>query len=117
MKITTVNSQVSVSDQIHSNDIATLSDLGVTTIICNRPDGEAADQPSVEEITAAANARNIVVVNLPFTAGKMPDSAVLVFREIMGSGQRIHAYCRTGNRSSMIFDAANRSGQSTAPAL
>ena len=92
MKITTVNSQVSVSDQIHSNDIATLSDLGVTTIICNRPDGEAADQPSVEEITAAANARNIVVVNLPFTAGKMPDSAVLVFREIMGSGQRIHAY-------------------------
>ena len=117
MKITTVSSQVSVSDQIQSNDIATLADLGVTTIICNRPDGEAADQPSVEEITAAANARNIVVVNLPFTAGKMPDSAVLVFREIMGSGQRIHAYCRTGNRSSMIFDAANRSGQSTAPAL
>ena len=54
MKIITVSETFSVSDQIRIEDIAQLAEQGVQLIICNRPDGEAADQPSVNSIAEAA---------------------------------------------------------------
>jgi len=56
MKITILSDRFSVSDQIHSEDLAKLAEQGVELIICNRPDGEAADQPNVNSIAQAAAA-------------------------------------------------------------
>lgn len=113
MNITALNAQVSVSDQIHAADIKTLADQGVKVIVCNRPDGEAADQPSFAEISAAAAEHNISTLSLPFTAGQMDEKLAVEFGELLAGGERIHAYCRTGNRSTQLFNAA---GGSTAPA-
>ena len=47
MDIKTVNEEFSVSAQIDLDDLKLLSERGVRSLICNRPDGEAADQINV----------------------------------------------------------------------
>jgi sulfide:quinone oxidoreductase len=57
MDIKQVNDEFSVSAQITPDDVLILADKGIKSVICNRPDGEAADQVNVTEIeTAASNA-------------------------------------------------------------
>jgi sulfide:quinone oxidoreductase len=46
MSIYQLSDTVSVSSQIRSDDVANLADMGFTTIICNRPDGEDCGQKS-----------------------------------------------------------------------
>ena len=103
MKIITVSETFSVSDQIRIEDIAQLAEQGVQLIICNRPDGEAADQPSVNHIAEAAAAKNIELIHMPFVAGGLTDDTTARFRELMASNLKTHAYCRTGNRSLQLW--------------
>ena len=55
MDIKKINSKLSVSPQIDAKDLAAIAKLGFRSIICNRPDGEGADQPTFKEIETAAN--------------------------------------------------------------
>ena len=57
MEIRQVNSRFSVSGQINVDEVATLAAQGVRSLICNRPDGEAPDQPNVAEIEAISRDR------------------------------------------------------------
>ena len=59
MEIKRINDHVSVSGQISPDDIPALKAAGFTTIVNNRPDGEAPDQPSGAEIEAAAKAAGL----------------------------------------------------------
>ena len=54
-----VHDRLSVSPQISAADIAQAKAQGFTTIINNRPDDEAPDQPSSAEIEAAAKAAGL----------------------------------------------------------
>ena len=105
MKLTTLDAQLSVSSQIQPQDLSELAAQGFVLIVCNRPDGEAADQPSVESITQAAAKLGIELVNLPFTSGHMTEKLVAEFSEVMGRGLKTLAYCRTGNRSTQLWQA------------
>jgi sulfide:quinone oxidoreductase len=105
MKITTLSDKFSISDQIQSEDIAELAEQGVQLIICNRPDGEAADQPSVESITRAAAALNIELIHMPFAAGQLTEELVAGFQQKLSGNLKVHAYCRTGNRSTQLYQA------------
>jgi sulfide:quinone oxidoreductase len=49
-----VNATLSVSPQITPESISELSAGGFKSIICNRPDGDGADQTAFAEIEAAA---------------------------------------------------------------
>ena len=53
LEIKQLNDAFSVSSQISTEDVKALADRGVKSLICNRPDGEAADQVNVSEIEAA----------------------------------------------------------------
>lgn len=111
MNITTLNSQVSVSEQLHSNELAALKEQGIEVIICNRPDDEAADQPSFSSIAEAAQALGMAAEHIPFSGSEMTEEQVAQFKQLVDSGQRIHAYCRTGNRSTQIWKRATDAGQ------
>ena len=50
MEIKRITDKVSVSPQITAADVADIKKAGFRAIICNRPDGEGADQPSFEEL-------------------------------------------------------------------
>ena len=46
--------QVQISGQIQLTDLDALKAAGIGTVINNRPDGEAPDQPSSQEVEAKA---------------------------------------------------------------
>ena len=104
MQIRTLNGQFSVSSQIDAGDIAEIVRLGFRSLICNRPDGEEADQPSFAEIEAAATAAGIEARYIPVSAGSMHDAHAEAFgRTLLELPGPVLAYCRTGTRSSVLW--------------
>ncbi len=104
MDIKTIHAQLSVSPQISAADVATLAQAGFKSIICNRPDGEAGDQPSHQEIEAAAVAAGLNFRYLPAETGKVQDEHGTQFGELMQAlPGPVLAYCRTGTRSTTMW--------------
>lgn len=108
MDITSLDEQTSISQQITPEDIDTLSQQGIEIIICNRPDNESADQTPFDRIKAAANNKGIEAIHIPFVGSKMQDQDVINFVALLGQNKKIHAYCRTGNRSKTIWSSATK---------
>ena len=103
-----LDKNVSVSGQVTPEDIAAYAEQGVEIIVCNRPDNEVSDQPSYDSIAAAALMAGLQVVNIPFAGGQMQPEQAVEFADLMESGKRIHAYCRTGNRSTQLWNTAKQ---------
>ena len=110
MRIMTLNTTLTVSAQVEIEELAELKANGVTSLVCNRPDGESQDQVAFETLSAAAEALGIRVVNLPFKLGEQTDAQVQKFADLLEEAQakseKVHAYCRTGNRSTCLWSAA-----------
>ncbi|MGX0904862.1 sulfide:quinone oxidoreductase [Roseovarius sp. MBR-79] len=104
MDIKKITDALSVSPQIAPGDLAAIKAAGFRAVICNRPDGEGADQPNFEEIEAAARAQGLEARYLPITAGMVRDQDAGDFgralRELPGP---VLAYCRTGTRSATLW--------------
>ncbi|MEE4014196.1 TIGR01244 family sulfur transferase [Roseibium sp. FZY0029] len=99
-----INSQISVAPQVKPEDMADFAQQGFRSVICNRPDGEGADQPSFEEIEAAAQKLGLEARYLPIVAGKVGDEDAEEFGRLMESLPKpILAYCRTGTRSATLW--------------
>ncbi|WP_246133185.1 TIGR01244 family sulfur transferase, partial [Paracoccus aurantiacus] len=95
-----ISPKATVSPQIAAMDMAAIKAAGYRAIICNRPDGEGADQPSFEEIEAAAKAEGIETRYVPVESGMVTDQDVAAFGQALAEVQRpVLAYCRTGTRS------------------
>ena len=119
MKKTTLDENFSVSGQISPEDLRELNELGVQLVVCNRPDGEAAEQPAFAEIQTVAGALGMETVQIAFGAGQMAQSQVSELARLLASGRKIHAYCRSGTRSKMLWEAARQApvaGKISAPA-
>mgnify|MGYP005989513581 CR=1 FL=1 len=100
-----ITNQYSVSEQITLEDVDTLAEAGVTLIICNRPDHEEEGQLSFSSIAERAKEKNIAALHIPFVAGQMEETTVEAFAQAISGANNIHAYCRTGNRSNLIWEA------------
>ena len=61
-----VSQRFAVAPQIALGDIPAISSMGYRHIINNRPDGEEPDQPTSEEIEAAARKEGMTYVHAPF---------------------------------------------------
>ena len=104
MDIKTITAKVSVSPQITAEDLKDIAAQGYRAIICNRPDGEGADQPSFEEVEAAAKAVGIEARYVPVQSGMVRDEDVVAFGAALKEIQRpVLAYCRTGTRSATLW--------------
>lgn len=101
-----ITDRFSVSNQITPADVANLAEAGVSLIVCNRPDGEAANQPPFSAINAAAEQAGISAVAIAFKSGELRKEQLNDFREMLAGKENIHAYCRTGNRSFSVYAAA-----------
>lgn len=104
MDIKTLTAGLSVSPQIAPEDVAAIKAAGFRAIICNRPDGEGADQPTFEEIAKAAKDAGLEAAYLPIVSGKVRDEDAKAFdtalTELPGP---VLAYCRTGTRSATLW--------------
>lgn len=99
--------QISLSGQLSVDDIKTLAEQGVKSIVNNRPDHEAPDQPTSEQIAAACQAHNIAYQHIAFAGGAMEMAHVEAFADFFNHSQRpLHMFCRTGNRSNALLQKA-----------
>jgi cysteine desulfurase len=74
-------------------------------VICNRPDVESADQPSFEEIAAAARELGLEARYLPIEPNQIGDAEVGAFGALVDALPKpILAYCRSGNRAGMLWN-------------
>ena len=111
MELKKISPSFTVSPQISPETIPAIAAEGFRAIICNRPDGEGADQPSFEAIEGAANAAGLETRYIPVQSGMISDDDVDAFKSAMQSLEGpVLAYCRTGTRSAMLwsFGEANK---------
>jgi len=118
MEIKTINAEISVAPQITPDEVQKLAVQGFRALICNRPDGEAADQPNFSEIEAAAKKAGLEIRNLPVVSGKVSDQDAADFGAAMQELPRpILAYCRTGTRSATLWSLSQANRMSVADIL
>jgi uncharacterized protein (TIGR01244 family) len=114
LELKRINDHISVSGQIQPEDVATLKDLGFTTIINNRPEGESPDQPEGAEIEAAANAAGLQYHAIPLgREGVNPDLVARTKAVLEGSDGKVFAFCRSGTRSTTLW-ALSQAGEAPA---
>ncbi|MAJ64854.1 MAG: TIGR01244 family phosphatase [Alphaproteobacteria bacterium] len=104
MELKKISGNLTVSPQISVSDIAALKAGGFRSIICNRPDGEGADQPTFDEIEAAAKAAGIETRYIPIKSGMVRDEDAEDFGKALDElPAPTLAYCRSGTRSATLW--------------
>ncbi|MDP4002691.1 bifunctional protein tyrosine phosphatase family protein/NAD(P)/FAD-dependent oxidoreductase [Methylobacterium sp. NEAU K] len=95
---------LSVMGQIVPADLSDAARAGFRAVICNRPDGEGADQPNFQEIEAAARVVGLEARYLPVVSGKVSDEEAVAFGAALAALPKpVLAYCRTGTRSTTLW--------------
>lgn len=107
MELKQVNQDFYVAGQITVDDVAKIADQGIKTLICNRPDGEGADQPTIIEIEKAAQQYGLKVIYQPVTSGRITDQQVTEFKQLYQNAQKpVLAYCRSAMRAISLWALA-----------
>ena len=109
MKLMKASPKVTLSAQLSEPDLKGLADNGVELVICNRPDDESAGQLSFSVIQQSAEALGMEAVSIAFKTGEMRHQHIESFTRLLNTGKKIHAYCRTGNRSFCLYAAFHAS--------
>jgi len=93
-----------VSPQIEVADVEKLAQLGVKTIINNRPEAESDDQPHGWDIGEAAKKNGIEYFYLPITGSLLPRGQIERFQNIIVTAPGpILGFCKSGTRSVRIW--------------
>ena len=104
MELKRINDDVSVAPQISPDDMPALKAAGFTTVINNRPDGEAPDQPSSDTMKAAAEAAGLSYHFIPLGRdGVSPQMVEQTEAALEGSDGPVLAFCRSGTRSTTLW--------------
>ncbi|WP_175736209.1 aminotransferase class V-fold PLP-dependent enzyme [Burkholderia ambifaria] len=93
------------SRQITPAELKAIRNAGFRAVICNRPDGESADQPAFDEIAAAARELGLDARYLPVERDRIGDAEVDAFGALVDALPKpVLAYCRSGSRSGMLWN-------------
>ena len=107
MDIRKLDDTAAVTGQLRPKDIPEVKALGYRTVLCNRPDGEAEDQPLFEAVEAAARNSDLRAVCLPVPAQGPTETEIAALRSIWDNLPKpVLAYCRSGARSAALIQAA-----------
>ena len=100
-------SRVKVGPQIQVDDLAQLKSLGIEVVINNRPDGEVAGQPTHEDMAAAASELGLIYYFIPVSPAGLTEDNILATQAVLKETEGpVFAYCRSGNRSGILLQAA-----------
>ena len=107
MKVIKLTPNISVAHQLTEQDLEEAAAAGFRTIINNRPDGEAPDQPRSEDLAAAAEHLGLAYWHIPVVAGQISNDEVAAFRGILSEAKKpALAFCRSGMRSAALWALA-----------
>jgi uncharacterized protein (TIGR01244 family) len=111
----TVTEDISVAPQISVGDVEEAARQGFRTIINNRPDGEAPDQPTSGEMEAAAAAAGLAYYHLPVRGGPTPEQVETTQRILEEAAKPVLAFCRSGTRSIVTWALAEAASDARGP--
>ncbi len=102
-----IDDEVAVSGQITVEQVKAIAEAGYKSLICNRPDDEAADQTAAAEIEQAANSAGLVFRHIPVLSSGLTIENVQETQSALEELDRpIYAYCRSGARSTTVYNMA-----------
>jgi sulfide:quinone oxidoreductase len=108
-----LSARVFVSPQVDPGKLEALASAGFRSIVCNRPDGEEAGQPSWDEVSQAAERAGMQSRHIPVVPGAIGDEHVVQFRAALDQlPAPVLAYCRTGGRAATLW-ALSQTGSLT----
>lgn len=117
MDIRPLTGELSVCPQITAADCPAIAAAGFRAVVCNRPDGEGADQPTFDEIERAAREAGLAARYLPAESGKVTDAQGTAFGDLMAELPKpVLAFCRTGTRSATMW-ALSQAGRMPLPQI
>lgn len=109
MNFARLSDRYSVAPQIQPADVEFFAAQGFTIVICNRPDGEATDQPTAESIRAACENQGIEFHMIPMSGRDVDPDTVEQFLAVMrGASGPVLGYCRSGTRSAILWQIASQ---------
>ena len=106
MKYQALSAHYAVAPQIQPQDITAIKSDGFGVVICNRPDGEAADQATADSIREACEQAGLEFLFCVMNGPETNTADVDQLRTLLAGEKKIFAYCRTGNRSSIFYQKA-----------
>jgi uncharacterized protein (TIGR01244 family) len=107
MTVYRLSENCAVSSQIQPADVAAIAAEGFTTIICNRPDGEDFGQPTADDVATACDAHGVTFKMLPIDRNGLTMAMVEDFQSAVDASEGpVLAYCRSGQRSSVLWQAS-----------
>ncbi|AQZ51857.1 TIGR01244 family sulfur transferase [Martelella sp. FLE1502] len=109
MNIRPIDEFYAVSPQITPDQIAEIKAAGFKSIVCNRPDGEEPGQPTFAEIKQAAEDAGLYFAHVPVGGmGLTPEAVTGMVDALDDMEKPVLAYCRSGARSTRIYEEAKR---------
>lgn len=102
MDIRRITDDFSVAPQIGVADVAAIAAAGFRAVVCNRPDGEAEEQPLSGDVARAVTAAGMEWRMLPVRNIGAAD--VEAFGQLVGELPKpVLAYCRSGTRCTTLW--------------
>jgi len=107
MNATRITDDYAVAAQVLPNEVAAIAAKGFVAVICNRPDNEDPQQPLASEIAAECEKAGMTFHHIPVSRVPISESAISEHRRVVdASGGPVFAYCRSGHRSTVIWQAS-----------
>ncbi len=104
MDIRQVDDEYAVTGQISVEEIQAIKGMGFRSIVCHRPDGEAADQPAFAEIRAAAEGLGLEARQIPVgPMGVTQENVAAMVDALDEMARPMLGFCRSGARSTKIY--------------
>ena len=104
MDIRRITDELSVAPQISAQDVPAIAAAGFRAVICNRPDGEASEQPCCQEIADAVKAAGLAWRSQPVRSGGVTREDAVAFAALMDALPKpVLAYCRSGTRCATLW--------------
>ena len=111
MRVLELAPRVFVTGQVFEHDLKVIAEQGIKSIVNNRPDGEAMDQPPNAALASAAGELGIEYVYVPVVSGKITPQNVDDFRQVCEKLERpLLVFCRTGARSTALWEMSEAAG-------
>ncbi|MFC3568475.1 TIGR01244 family sulfur transferase [Paracoccus sp. TOH] len=106
MDLRQLTPDLAVSAQIQPEDLPALAEAGFRVLINNRPDDEVGPGEDDETMRQAAEAAGIRYFFNPFTPGRITPDLISAQAEALSAPGPKLAYCRSGNRSTVLWALA-----------
>lgn len=93
-----------VAPQISADLLPAIAEAGYRTVIDNRPDAEIPPPEASDVMAEAARAAGLAFVYNPVSGGMLtPENIATQARAIAEAEGPVLAYCRSGNRSAIVW--------------